>query len=114
MTGAIDEKDRFNDRFRSFSSLSFIDRGLLFEAIMEICPRHIGNQERPGLLTLLSSLFPSAVFLWQLANVFLNFCDDGTYARDIIGYPELLNYIQLPKFCVFARRIMIQHLHSGL
>lgn len=46
------------------------------EAIMEIHSRHIGNQERPGLPALLSSPFRSAVFLWQLANMFPSFCDE--------------------------------------
>lgn len=93
------------DRLQSFSSIPFIGHRLLFEVIMEIRSRHIGNQERPGLLALLSSPFRGAVFLWQSANMFSSFCDDGIHAASIIGYRGLLNYIQLPKFRMFAGRI---------
>lgn len=103
---------RFSDKFQSFSSVPFI--GLLFETIMEIRSRHIGNQERPGLPALLSSPFRGAVFLWQSANVFSSFCDDGNHVAGIIGCPGLLNYIQLPKFRMFARRITARCLRESV
>jgi len=69
---------------------------------MEIRSRHIGNQERPGLPALLSSPFRGTDFLWQLANMFLVFAANGSHATGIIGYLELLNYIQLPKLYICA------------
>lgn len=100
-------RNRFNDRFCSLSSLClFIGHGLLFEAIMEIRLRHIGSQEHSGLPALLSSPFRDAAFLWQLANAFPSFCDDGNRAAEHYRvHPGLRNYIQLPKFCIFPRRI---------
>lgn len=84
------------------------------ETIMEIRSRHIGNQERPGLPALLSSPFRGAVFLWQLANMFPVFATNDSHATGVIGYLELLNYIQLPKLCIFARRITTRSLLESI
>lgn len=114
MDESLKKRSKFSGGFRSFSSPSFIGHGLLFEAIMEIRSQYIGNQERPGLPALLSSPFRGAVFLWQSANMFSSFCDDGNHVADIIGYRGLLNYIQLPKFRMFARRITARCLHESV
>lgn len=90
----------------SFSLRLLLATGYFWlETIMEIRSRHIGNQEHPGLPALLSSPFEGAVFLWQLANMFPSFATNSSRVTDIIGYPEFLNYIQLPKFRMFVRRI---------
>lgn len=81
---------------------------------MEIRSRHIGNQERPGLPALLSSPFRGAVFLWQSANMFSSFCDDGNHAAGIIEYRGLLNYIQLLKFRMFVQHITAWYLHESV
>lgn len=111
VNGWKEETDLAIDRY--ISSPSFISHGLFFEAIMEIRSRHIGNQERPGLPALLSSPFRGAVFLWQPASMFSSFCDDGNRAAGIIEYWGLLNYIQLPKFRMFVRRITACYLRRA-
>lgn len=93
--------------------LFFVFYWLLFEAIMEIRSQHIGKQEHSGLLALLSSPFRGAVFLWQSANMFFSFCDNDNHTTGIIGYRGLLNYIQLPKFCMFVS-ITAQYLRENV
>lgn len=62
-----------------------------------------------GLPALLSSPFRDAGNSYgNWPTRFVVFAMTRNHAASIIGYPGLLNYIQLPKFCTFSRSITAQ------
>lgn len=69
---------------------------------MEICSRHIGNQERPGLLALLSSPFRGAVFLWQSANIFSSFATMAIMPQTLSGTEDYLIIFNCQSFVCFC------------
>lgn len=98
---------------RCFSSPSFISHGLLFGRQLWryvrgiLASKNVRDYRR-------YSPFRGAVFLWQPANMFSSFCDDGNHATGIIEYRGILNYIQLPKFRMFVQRITAWYLHESV